>query len=556
MLVRTIRRVRRTNPGRSRVSYYPRFTTTSDLANHYYRARWYLPHLEGRCDVVSLFVHPDAPTDAGTRPEYMCSDTRDDSHIEIENAGPIGCFVAAMTSDVVLAWTSGGNRFPLLLLRLIGVRVIKVDTEDLSTTEYGLYCSLIWKWLLTEQERQRILSENESRFKYRAARIFGKGYERACVFGTGPSLEKADQFDFGETLCIACNTIVENDDLLRSIKPEFIAAADVVSHLGVSCQSQDFRKSLVRALGGSDFQFVTTASFGYLLTLNYPDLKDRTILIDQTCEGPNHSLFERFEVPLLDSILNMLMLPLAATFCNEIWLLGCDGHSPERNENDNWDFWSHADGAGYKPELIASGHRCHPTFDPHRKKGTFDRYNSSIMATLETGETQFQIVYHTLFKSYTPGLVERSLPSDRLSEMRISDGRMKLSDLAARRLEKSQTDDGGRQDNELSTLLDITDCSVLDGNRLHLAGWAISPAPIDVIRLTLEGRVIATTPRRVRRPDVLREHPSYSEGQSGFRLECFITESATNSKSEIEVEVVSRGKIIGRKKIQLPSSTK
>ncbi len=437
-LVRAVRRARRTILGRSRVSYYPRFTKTSELANHYYRARWYLPYLKDRCDSVRLFVPAGAALDPGARPDYMCSDTRDDSHIKIKHDRWLRCFLTAMTSEVVLAWASGGGGIPLRWLRLSGVRVINVDTEDPNTTEYGLYCSLAWKWLLTAEERQRVLSENESRFKYRAAQIFGKSYPRACVFGTGPSLEKAHQFDFDRTLCIACNTIVENSALLSRIKPEFVAAADVVSHLGVSKQSQAFRESLARALGESDFLFVTTAAFGYLLTLNYPKLKNLTILIDQTCEGPNHSFFERFEVPLLDSVLNMLMLPLAATFCNEIWFLGCDGHSPDRRDNDNWDFWAHADEAGYKPDLIASGHQCHPTFDHHRNEITFDRYNSSIAETLEVGERQFGIVYASLGKSNTPGLAERSIPTSWLEELRVGDSPLPLAALSARRASESR----------------------------------------------------------------------------------------------------------------------
>jgi hypothetical protein len=95
--------------------------------------------------------------------------------------------------------------------------------------------------------------------------------------------------------------------------------------------------------------------------------------------------------------MNIHMLPLAATFAREIQLLGCDGKDAKR---DNEDFWAHADGAQYR-DKVASGHECHPTFDAHRQRSTYDRYVHSIEVTIQGGR-QLGYRYECLSKSSIP----------------------------------------------------------------------------------------------------------------------------------------------------------
>src|SRR5213076_14180 len=61
-----------------------------------------------------------------------------------------------------------------------------------------------------------------------------QGLDRAYVFGTGPSLARATEFDFSHGVRIVCNSIVRNPELLAHIRPHFIAASDFVFHFGPS----------------------------------------------------------------------------------------------------------------------------------------------------------------------------------------------------------------------------------------------------------------------------------------------------------------------------------
>jgi len=265
---------------------------------------------------------------------------------------------------------------------LTGARVARVATEDPAAMEFGAYPAVLWRSLLLARARQRILGENRARFQALAQRLRSRAWKRACVFGTGPSLERAADFDFSETLCVVCNSTVQNDALLDRLRPAFICAGDSVSHFGVSAYAYQFRLDLVRQLEVRDTHLVTTAAFGYLFLTHFPAFTEKVFLIEQDSDEPVFDLAEHYGLPRLDSTLNIHMLPLAATFAREIQLLGCDGKSARR---DNEDFWAHAAGAQYR-DAVASGHQCHPTFDAHRQRSTYDRYIQSIERTIAGGE--------------------------------------------------------------------------------------------------------------------------------------------------------------------------
>ena len=390
------------------VCYFPSFSSTADLTNHYHRAAWYAPRVEGQCERVFMFqTYTTGHVTPGERPPHMCDPTLNTSHIRIQ-AGRLANVRTLLRSKVILVWRGGWWTWILLVADRCGFAVANVDTSDARAVEYGAYCSLIWKQLLPGREKHAILQENQRRFKEVADRIAQRDVRRAYVFGTGPSLEDANNWSFSDGLTIVCNSIVQNDRLLGHIDPDFIAAADVVSHFGVSTYADQFRADLVRVLQERDAMFITTATFGYLFVVHHPEVADRVILVNQTCDGPNYNLLENFCAAKLDSIMNILMLPIAATFCKEIYLLGCDGKSTKRN---NEDFWAHAKGAQYD-DLVDSGHRCHPTFDIHRQKDMYSRYNQSIERTILTGEREHQIRYRSLRPSNIPVLTHRQVGAD------------------------------------------------------------------------------------------------------------------------------------------------
>jgi len=331
------------------VCYFPPFRDHQELTSHYHRARWYLPEVDGTCQQVTLPTA--AALQPGPPPAEFCSDAGTGEHIDVAAMRIAGALRAAWRSRLVLVWKKSAVARLLLGLRRFGFPVVDVQTDDPEAVEYGAYCSLLWKHLTPGKQRFALRQENQRRFAEIAERLRRTEYDRACVFGTGPTLEQARELDFSGCLTIACNSIVQNPELLEHLDPRFIAAGDVVSHFGVSAYAGQFRADLACTLQRRDCWFVATDSFGYLLTLNHPEIAERTILVPQTCDGPNYDLVADFAAPKLDSVLNILMLPLAATFCDAIYLLGCDGKIPKR---DNEDFWAHARGAQYH-DLVDTG---------------------------------------------------------------------------------------------------------------------------------------------------------------------------------------------------------
>ena len=357
----------------------------------------------------------------------MCPPAHEPSHIVLKR-GWIASVLTAFRSDLVLVWKGSWWWLLAKIARVCDIPVANVDTTDADAVEYGAYCSLVWKHLTPPQEKELFLQQDQSRFEEVARRLREQGVTRACVFGTGPSLEKAFDFDFDDCLTIVCNSIVQSEASLNHIGPAFLCAGDVVSHYGVSLYAAKFREDLVRVLTARDLVMIGTAAFGYLLVLNHPEIRHRVILIEQTHDGPNYDLLASFTAPKLDSILNIAMLPLAATFAREIWLLGCDGRSTTRS---NEDFWAHAREAQYH-DLVESTHQCHPTFQINREQTTYARYDRSIEETISRGEREHGILYRCLQPSNTPALSRRVVSQEWLEAEQKEYGVVRVARLSER----------------------------------------------------------------------------------------------------------------------------
>jgi len=497
------------------VAYYPLFKKSSDLTSHYYRASWYLPHVRGRLEKV---VFPSARhTQVGVRPEYMGSERTESDHLHIS-----GNFFAVwfyiLTSPVILTWTGKNSRL-LSVLQRLGTHVVDVDTDSLESREYGAYCDLVWRYFTTEDAKIKLNQENYlNMLKYSDdKKLHERG--RACVFGTGPSLETAYEFDFSGCVNIVCNSIVQNEGLLNHIKPDFICAGDVISHLGVSKYAEAFREDLVREIIARQIKFVTTANFGYLITLRYPEIKDNCILINQSTEDPIRSLVETFCLPRLDSTLNIHMLPLANTYASKVFILGCDGKTPNR---DNEDFWAHATGSQYN-DLVESGHKCHPTFDIHRRRTTYNRYKDSTLQSITKSEEEFGKQYFTLKPSYIEGLSHRTI---------IPDG-----PIASFHVEGNLDVNVGRPEGLTQYKYGISTV-VVDKGELEVSGWILSNTPFRRLELYIDDHKLGSPFTGIRRTDVYSKHPQFGNKFAGFKLIACADKSKKYCRDNIRLKVV------------------
>ncbi len=382
------------------VTYYPIFDDSDELTSHYYRACWYLPNMNNRLKNVYLFA--DSEVQLMDCPQYMTNKTNTVDHIIVDyNTDEYEKYLEE--ANVILIWRESETEEEKW--KKSGKKVVHVETNNEESIEYGKYCSLLWSCIKTNEEKQALIENSRNRFLEISDRIKSKNYTTSCVFGTGPSIDEALSFDFSDCFCVVCNSIVQNRELLDHIKPWFITAGDVVSHLGVSKYAEVFRKDLINYLCQSDTYMITTAPYGYILIEQCPEIADKIILVEQGLKKMNMDLCKDFLLPTKDSTLNIHMLPLANTFGKTIYFLGCDGKNPNGN---NEDFWAHSRKVQYH-DLVITGHQCHPTFDVRRQKVTYTRYNDSVLTSLEEGEAVGK-KYFTLFPSFTEGLRDRCCP--------------------------------------------------------------------------------------------------------------------------------------------------
>lgn len=404
---------------KEQIIYYPVFDNKMELTSHYYRACWYFPKEANHLEKVYLFAED---VNLNERPAYMGTSNTDTSHIHITNR--LDQYADELKdSKVILIWKAVSPN-ELEQLRSGGAIVLDVQTLNPEAVEYGKYCGVIWKYFLTKDEKAKIIENSSNIFKKVAEDIKQSGRKTGCVFGTGPSLECAYEFNFDNCVSVVCNSIVQNRDLLNHIRPKFITAGDVVSHLGVSLYAEVFRKDLVSVLQEYDMYYFTTATFGYLLMEQCSEIKERIILAEQLLDEQNYDLCENFALPKLDSTFNIHMLPIIHSLSDNIYILGCDGKSKERS---NEDFWAHAEKAQYR-SLVATGHECHPTFDINRQKSTYTRYLHSVQLSVDMGINLYHKHYYTLKKSNIDALEDKMISEDMIREY-DKDGRIKVEAL-------------------------------------------------------------------------------------------------------------------------------
>ncbi len=518
---------------RGEISYFPKFSSQESLNNHYYRAAWYFPFKQDLINKVSLYLTKGVKL--GDCPEHMANPNKNTNHIKLKT-GRVSYLLTLLTSDVVLLWEGQCNSWWLRLLALSGVTIINVDTTDLTSKEYGTYPGIIWRNLLSNQERKNIIDSSYQKFCDVAVELKLSGKKKAAVFGTAPSLESAVDYDFSNCVGIICNSTVQNKALLEHISPTFVTAGDAVSHFGVSVYADVFRKDLCKALKENDLYYFGTATFGYFLTLHYPELADKLIFIEQKTDGPNFNLLESFSAPKLDSTMNIHMLPLAATFAKDIFILGCDGKDPDEKKNE--DFWAHATSAQYH-SLVDSGHKCHPTFDVHRKISTYSGYINSVVKTLNTGNFGFGIRYTSLKKSYVPGFSDRHLTEDWYEKQNIKYPVSidKISDI----LPEIIGDEGDYYcDSALENKLAVSKCSVTDSEIL-IKGWFLTPHRRAELKVSI-GDKTSFIFNRVKRPDLAAKFPEYKQENVGFEFSHKIKDLLV--PDQIEVKLVNEAELL------------
>ena len=205
--------------------------------------------------------------------------------------------------------------------------------------------------------------------------ITSKQFQKAYVFGTGPSLEKAISRDWSDGYRIVCNTIVRDKELWHHIKPHFIVAGDSRYHFGFSSFSRAFQHDLHNRLRESDTFFLYPEIFDVVVQRELYAVRDRLLPVPYGLQKKvDINLTSSYELPALGNVLPLLLLPLACTLSHDVFLWGFDGRAP----SDKY-FWSNSRNHNY-PEKMADLMKAHPAFfEQYMPKRNSNSYVNTYM---------------------------------------------------------------------------------------------------------------------------------------------------------------------------------
>lgn len=373
------------------VSLYPAIDEPDVLADLLNRLGWYLPERTLRADVRLLLPTDGDLDDAAARTPLGQVDYETD-HLPIESVSPDRAGAAARDADAVLCWDADHRLRPTALRNMPKLEF--VDPEYFGGVE-----SYTWG-AFTDRLRETDDDASASRFRTLASRAADA--ERSFVFATGPSLDRATDFEFrDEDLTIVCNSIVTNDDLLAHIEPDVLVFADPVFHFGPSEYAATFREDAVETLRTYDCVGFVPERHRSLLAGHYPDL-DLVGLRGVDADRPVYPTPEDRRVMSTNNIMTWFMLPIASALTDDVYVLGADGR-----EEDASYFWEHNEDAQYDDELMETAVACHPSFFRDRVYADYyEQHCETLASFIQDGESRGND-YYSLTHSYIEALADR-----------------------------------------------------------------------------------------------------------------------------------------------------
>jgi hypothetical protein len=243
---------------------------------------------------------------------------------------------------------------PRLIKALLKYRPGAVDIDYHTNPMDG------WAWsqLSAYMDPENIDIKNSQEKLIKKINLLKTNPKKRCyVFGTGPSLEKAINLHWEDGYVIVCNTIVRDPDIWRYLNPDFIVAGDAIYHFGHTRFAQAFRHDLRERLRNSDTLFIYPAQFHSLVRREFTGLENQTVPIPSSWKRRvDIDLTRSFCLPNLGNVLGLMLLPLACTLADNIYLWGFDGRSP-----NNQLFWDNSKKHSY-PEYMDDLLNAHPRF--------------------------------------------------------------------------------------------------------------------------------------------------------------------------------------------------
>jgi len=426
------------------IFYYPKVKDIATLADLVNRATWYLP--QSTFSQVEVSIPVDTKL-LGTNLESLVPPPSQYNYIgRHENIHLIDLHKADLSqADAIMLWDKRSMFDPRILWHLARVNV--ADPWYYYIVESFLYPRFCFQSLESQQKKHFIqLSKNN----YQALLNKVAAYKRGYVFGTGPSLDQATEFDYDEGFRVICNTIVKNKRLLKHIKPQLLVFLDPAFFFSPCLYSAEFRRMMLETVQEFQCHIMVPNYIVPLLLSHYPELETKIIgmpipgLLDMSLreiirmifrnpinnvlsnlpvqtkipghrEVYNFPTIDKFYVRASSSVMTMYMIPIVSSVCEEIYIIGADGRKPDENY-----FWTHNPSSQFG-DLMKTLFDTHPSF--FRDAVYTDAYKGHcdfFENLLRYGESMGK-KYYSLTPSYIPALAKRPAPSEKMGRNKYNE---------------------------------------------------------------------------------------------------------------------------------------
>jgi len=415
------------------IVYYPVIKDKTKLADLANRISWYYPQSEFSNAKIFLLVDEtlgEIPIEDLETPPAQERYIGISKNIQFLNESEYDLSEA----DAIMLWDQKFRYSPSIIRKLAKVHV--VDMMYYFSIEADTSRRMYAKTVHNEF-KNNLLNLSKKNFKNMLLKI--KEFERGYVFGTGPSLDRAMEFDFSDGFRVVCNSIVKNEQMMDHIKPHLLVFGDPQHHTSPCKYAAAFRKAAVEAVSNFDCYILTEDYHLSLLLAHYPALKDRIIgieapgvwelslseIISMLFTRPhklpwfdkipghdemyNFPTLDKFYVRLTGSVLPSYMIPTVSSVCNEIFIIGADGRNPHGRKPDETYIWSYSSACQFN-DLIETAFKTHPSYFRDRPfTEDFNIYCDNFDKLIQYGESLGK-KYYTLTPSFIPALAKRFAP--------------------------------------------------------------------------------------------------------------------------------------------------
>ena len=340
-----------------RLFFYPTFANEEQLNDQVNRAVWYLESLLPKC--INFYSN----TNFVFKEESHFSHLLSKSYKNMLGAGRIKFHGAELAQqadltvgDVIIQWKENDSllsseRKILQDWASSGAKVY--DVNKTRRMEGSLYIEVSRDFYSADTN---FLKVNIKKFAKLVEKY--KEFNNSFLFCTGPSISNYTNYRYESGVKIICNSVINDDDFMDAVKPDILTFADPIFHFGCSSYAQAFRDKLKEVANKYDFDIVIPIKYYPLFCYAMPELVNRVVALPY--EEKNDfviDLSEAFSTKTTDNVLSFMMLPLATTLGDNVYIMGCDG----RPLDDDDYFWQHNNKTQFTGEMESIKH-AHPSF--------------------------------------------------------------------------------------------------------------------------------------------------------------------------------------------------